>query len=65
MMTIYMQCDRTATLVGLFTQLFRSPHDKGIVALIGSGCPVATEATAEISSYVTIPLVTTVSYYII
>ena len=56
----HIQCDRTAELVGLFTQLFHSPHDEGKVALIGSGCPGATEATAEISSYFNIMLVTTV-----
>ena len=43
------QCNRTAALDGLFKQLFQPPQEK--VALIGSGCSVATEATAEISHY--------------
>ena len=43
------QCNRTAALDGLFTQLFQPPQEK--VALIGSGCSTATEATAEISHY--------------
>ena len=45
----FIQCNRTAALDGLFKQLFQSPQEK--VALIGSGCSVATEATAEISHY--------------
>ena len=46
---MWMQCDKKAALDGLFTQLFQPPQEK--VALIGSGCSVATEATAEISHY--------------
>ena len=43
------QCNRAAALDGLFTQLFETSRWK--VALIESGCSVATEATAEISHY--------------
>ena len=42
------QCNRTVALGGLFTQLHSSRQK---VALIGSGCSLATEATAEISHY--------------
>ena len=44
-----MQCNRTEALDGLFTQLNEPPGRK--VALIGSGCSSATEATAEVSHY--------------
>ena len=48
------QCNRTVTLEGLFTQL-NSSRQK--VSLIGSGCSLATEATAEISHYYNVPQV--------
>lgn len=34
---------------GLFTQLYEPPGGK--IALIGSGCSIATEPTAEVSHY--------------
>ena len=42
------QCNRTVALGGLFTQLHSSQQK---VALIGSGCSLATVVTAEISHY--------------
>ena len=44
-----MQCNKTAALDGFFVQLLQPPQHK--VALIGSGCSVATEATAQIAHY--------------
>ena len=52
------QCDRTAALNGFFTQLLQPPQNK--LALIGSGCSVATEATAQIAHYYNITQVGTV-----
>ena len=43
------QCNTTAALDGFFTQLTQPPQNK--LALIGSGCSVATEATAQIAHY--------------
>ena len=43
--TLGTQCNRTAALYGLFTQLSAEPQPK--VALIGSGCSSATAVTAE------------------
>ena len=46
---MYIQCNTTAALDGFFTQLLQPPQNK--LALIGSGCSVATEATAQIAHY--------------
>ena len=43
-----MQCHRTTALDSLFTQLREGPTK---IAVIGAGCSVATEATAEVSHY--------------
>ena len=53
------QCNRTAALDGLFKHLFQPPQGK--IALIGSGCSAATEATAEISHYYNITHVSGIS----
>lgn len=46
----HMQCTRTGGLDALFEDtIFRSPDNK--IALIGSGCSLATEPTAEVSHY--------------
>ena len=42
-------CSREAALTELFGQIFNSSHR--IVALINLGCPLSTEATAELSHY--------------
>ena len=42
------QCNRTTALKELFTQVLHEPVK---LALIGSGCSVATEPTAEVSHY--------------
>ena len=42
------QCDRTQALASFFTQIITGPTKLGWV---GSGCSVATEPTAEISSF--------------
>ena len=47
--TLLLQCNRTAVLDRLFTQLLHPSQQK--VALVGSGCSLATEVTAEISHY--------------
>lgn len=44
----YMQCNRTTALDALTTQLLQPPTKIGI---IGGGCSVATEPTAELSHY--------------
>ena len=46
---LQIECNRTAALDALFRQMFDSSHS--FVALIESGCSVATEATAEVSHY--------------
>ena len=43
------QCDRRTALGNLFSQLLQGPHQ--MIALIGSGCSAANDATAEISHY--------------
>ena len=43
-----MQCDRTIALQALHTELLQPPTKIGI---IGSGCSVVTEPTAEVSRY--------------
>ncbi len=48
MLSILLQCDRTMALDSFFTQVGTDPVK---VALLGSGCSVATEPTAEISYY--------------
>ena len=45
---LHLQCNRTEALDGLFTQLWTGPKK---LALLGAGCSVATEPTAEISHY--------------
>ena len=47
-MNISLQCDRTTALNALHTELLQPPTKIGI---IGSGCSVATEPTAEVSHY--------------
>ena len=44
----FSQCDRTTALSALHTELLQPPTKIGI---IGSGCSVATEPTAEVSRY--------------
>ena len=51
-----LQCDRTTALTALHTELLQPPTKIGI---LGSGCSVATEPTAEVSRYYNI---THVSY---
>ena len=43
-----LQCNRTVSLDVLHHQLLNEPRK---IAVIGSGCSVATEPTAEISHY--------------
>ena len=43
-----MQCNRTIAFSAFFDQVLRGPTK---VALIGSGCSVATEPTAEVSQF--------------
>lgn len=46
------ECNRTEALKKLFAEIFHFSQDKNnMVALVGSGCSIATEATAEISHY--------------
>ena len=45
---IILQCNRTIAFNALFNQMLLGPTK---VALIGSGCSVATEPTAEVSQY--------------
>ena len=42
------QCDRTTALQAVHTELLQPPTKIGI---IGSGCSVATEPSAEVSRY--------------
>ena len=42
------QCERTTALQAVHTELLQPPTKIGI---IGSGCSVATEPTAEVSRY--------------
>ena len=42
------QCDRTTSLQAVHTELLQPPTKIGI---IGSGCSVATEPSAEVSRY--------------
>ena len=43
-----MQCSRQVALSSFYTQMFQPPTKLGV---IGSGCSVATEATAEVAYY--------------
>ena len=43
-----MQCDRNTALQAVHTELLQPPTKIGI---IGSGCSVATEPSAEVSRY--------------
>ena len=45
---IIIQCNRTESLNALHSLIFREPKK---LAVIGSGCSVATEPTAEVSHY--------------
>ena len=44
----HVQCNRTVAFSALFNQVFVEPTK---LALIGSGCSVATEPSAEISQF--------------
>ena len=55
-MNINIQCNRTVSLNALHSQLFHEPKK---LAVIGSGCSLATEPAAEVSHYYNI---TQVSY---
>ena len=44
----YFQCNRTESLEALFSQILYKPTK---LAVIGSGCSVATEPTAEVSHF--------------
>lgn len=44
----HMQCSREVALASYFTQMIQPPTKLGV---IGSGCSVSTEATAEIAGY--------------
>ena len=44
----YIQCDRATALQAVHVELLQPPTKIGI---IGSGCSVATEPTAEVSRY--------------
>ena len=46
--TFMIQCDRTTALQAVHTELLQPPTKIGI---IGSGCSVATEPSAEVSRY--------------
>ena len=48
LMVVFIQCDRTTALKSLHTELLQPPTKIGV---IGSGCSVATEPTAEVSHY--------------
>lgn len=52
------QCDRSEALQGLFKQLLYSPTK---IALIGSGCSLATGPTAEVSHFYNISQISCVS----
>ena len=56
--TCTIQCDRTVALNAFFDQIISDPVKIGV---IGSGCSVATEPTAEISHYYNITHVRTLS----
>ena len=45
---MYAQCNRTLSLDALYFQILREPKK---LAIIGAGCSVATEPTAEVSHY--------------
>ena len=45
---MHAQCNRTIAFNALFNQMLLEPTK---VALIGSGCSVATEPTAEVSQF--------------
>ena len=45
---LYLQCNRTVSLKALHSQLFHEPKK---LAVVGAGCSVATEPTAEISHF--------------
>ena len=47
-MLFYVQCNRTLSFDALHSQILHEPKK---VAIIGSGCSVATEAAAEVSHY--------------
>ena len=51
-----LQCNRTIAFNALFNQMLLGPTK---VALIGSGCSVATEPTAEVSQFYNITQVGT------
>lgn len=46
--TMFIQCNRTVALDVFFDQIISEPTK---LAVMGSGCSVATEPTAEISHY--------------
>ena len=46
---VFLQCDRTTALDVLFRQLLA--EDVPRVGVVGCGCSVATEPTAEVSHY--------------
>ena len=48
MITYALQCNNTVAFSALFDQILHKPTK---VALIGSGCSVATEPTAEVSQF--------------
>ena len=43
-----LQCTRKGALDPFFTQLFESPR---VVAAVGAGCSIASEALAEVAHY--------------
>ena len=56
------QCNRTVSLDALHSQIFHEPKK---LAVIGAGCSVATEPTAEISHYYNITQVCTNIEYLL
>ena len=63
MYTPYTQCNRTTSIEALFKQVSRGPNDSDTpvkLAVLGAGCSVATEPTAEISHFFNLPQVSVV-----
>ena len=46
--SFFLQCNRTISLDVLYSQLLHEPRK---LAIIGGGCSIATEPTAEVSHY--------------
>ena len=56
------QCNRTVSLAALHTQIINAPTK---IAVIGSGCSIATEASAEISHFYNLTQVASYTLYLL